>query len=181
MLASHRTGNKSRRRSVVLLAAVTAVAGLSSAPLIARASARPGAVPLVLCGNPGPAPAASQHVIGVMLENRSYSKVIGNPSAPSQSALAGQCGSATAMFGATHTSAANYLAVSAGEYPPASPQGCGSVLACADPSGNLYSQLTAAGMQWRGYLEAMPTPCTPASRGTYKIGHNPILFYSDLT
>src|SRR5258708_35697741 len=115
MLARHRPGNKSRRRSVGLLAAVTAVGGLSSAPLIARASARPGAVPLVLCGNPGPAPAAIQHVIVVMLENRSYSKVIGNPSAPYQSALAGQCGSATAMFGATPTPPANYPTGPAGE------------------------------------------------------------------
>jgi phosphatidylinositol-3-phosphatase len=136
--------------------------------------------PLALCGNPGPAPEAIQHVIVVMLENRSYNQVVGSANAPYQTSLAGQCGVGTSYFGATHTSAANYLAVSAGEYPSASPPGCGSVKACADSSNNLYNQLTTAGLSWNGFMEAMPTACDPTSSGEYKNGHDPIIFYTGI-
>ncbi len=84
------------------------------------------------------------------------------------------------MFGATHTSAANYLAASAGEFPAASAAGCGSVKGCGDPSDNLYHQLDTAGLTWRSYQESMPAPCSPTTKGAYKIGHNPAIFYSDL-
>lgn len=157
-----------------MLALTSLVAVAGPAPAKATADA------LATCGNAGPAAGLVQHVILVMLENNSYRDVIGSPNAPYQTSLAAQCGSATAMFGATHTSAANYLAASAGEYPPSSPPGCGSVVACADASDNLYHQLTTAGLTWRGYEESMPSPCTTSSAGNYKIGHNPILFYTDL-
>jgi phosphatidylinositol-3-phosphatase len=177
---SARPGRRSHGRRAVLgglsaLAGLVALGGLAPAPVLADA------VPLAMCGNPGPAPGPVQHVILVMLENHSYSQVVGSPGAPYQTSLAAKCGSATAMFGATHSSAANYLAVSAGEYPPSRPAGCGKVAACADPSDNLYHQLNAAGLTWRGYMESMPSPCTASSGGSYKIGHNPILFYTDLT
>lgn len=84
------------------------------------------------------------------------------------------------MFGSTHTSAANYLAISAGEYPARSPRGCVSVAACADPSNNLYHQLESPGLSWRAYEESMPRSCDPASSGKYKIGHNPAIFYTDI-
>jgi len=140
-----------------------------------------------LCGTPGPAPAGIRHVVVVMLENLSYRQVIGSANAPYQTSLASQCGVAPVYFGATHTSAANYLAMSAGEYPPSSPPGCGSVSQCADSSNNLYNQLTAAGLTWTGFMEAMPYPCDPKSSGTntashdlYSVGHDPIVFYTDI-
>ena len=133
-----------------------------------------------LCGNTGAAPPI-QHVVVVMLENRSYSQVMGNASAPYQTSLASQCGVGTAMFGATHTSAANYLAMSAGEYPAASPPGCGSIGACGDSSSNLYSQLDAANLSWNAFMESMPSACASSSGGAYKIGHNPVLFYSGIS
>jgi hypothetical protein len=157
---------------------VPASLGLSAAtPLAARASA----AALSLCGNPGPAPAAVQHVIVVMMENLSYHQVIGSANAPYQTSLAGQCGIAPDYFGATHSSAANYLAVSAGEYPVASTHGCGSVSACADSSNNLYNQLTTAGLTWGGFMESMPAACDPKSGSGYKNGHDPIIFYTDIS
>jgi len=135
---------------------------------------------LALCGNAGTAPPI-QHVVVVMLENRSYSQVMGNPDAPYQTSLASQCGVGTAMFGATHTSAANYLGTSAGEFPASSPPGCGSIGACADSSPNLYQQFDAAKLSWNAFMESMPSACTPSSGGAYKIGHNPVLFYSDIS
>jgi hypothetical protein len=115
-----------------------------------------------------------------MLENLSYKNVIGSSAAPYQNSLASQCGSATAMFGTTHSSAANYLALSAGRYPASSPPGCGSVKTCSDASDNLYHQLDTAGLTWRNYEESMPAACSTTSGGSYKIGHNPALFYTDI-
>lgn len=136
--------------------------------------------PLALCGNQNTAATPIKHVIVVMLENRSYKTVVGSSNAPYQTSLTSQCGVGTAMFGATHTSAANYLALSAGEFPATSPAGCGRVSSCTDASANLYSQLDAAGLNWKGYVESMPSACYQSSIGSYKIGHNPILFYSNL-
>ena len=142
---------------------------------------------LSLCGNPGPASGPIRHVLVVMMENLSYRQVVGNANAPFQTSLARQCGVATAEFAATHTSGANYLAVSAGEYPPSSPPGCGGIQQCADASNNLYNQLGSAGLSWAGFEEAMPSPCDPSSSGpvanghaAYSVGHNPIVFYTDI-
>lgn len=118
------------------------------------------AAPLSLCGSQGTAPAI-QHVVVVMMENLSYKQVVG------------QCGNATAAFGATHTSA--------GEYPAASPPGCGTVKACTDASNNLYGQLSGVGLTWNAFMEAMPSACDPTTSDPYKIGHNPAIFYTDIS
>jgi phospholipase C len=136
-----------------------------------------------LCGQASQPPAI-QHVIMIMLENDSYNQVIGQPGiAPYQNWVAQHCGVGTEMFATTHSSAADYLAVSSGEYPQHSPKGCGSVGQCADPHPSLYSQLTAAGLIWGGYQESMPSRCDPHSStaDAYKIGHNPAIFYTQIT
>jgi fibronectin type 3 domain-containing protein len=136
---------------------------------------------LSLCGNAAPAtPIGIKHIIVVMLENNSYKQVVGSTSAPYQTSLSTNCGVGKAMFGATHTSAANYLATAAGEFPASSPVGCGSVKACADASDNIFHQLDTASLGWRSYQESMPTPCATTSSGAYKIGHNPAIFYSNI-
>ena len=79
---------------------------------------------------------ALRHVIVVMLENRSYTQLAGNPAAPFQARLARECGNATEAFAATHGSAPNYLAVSAGQYPSSSVRGC-AYLACVSNEDNI--------------------------------------------
>jgi phosphatidylinositol-3-phosphatase len=136
-----------------------------------------------VCGNSAAAPAV-QHVIIVMLENESYDQVIGqSATAPYENWVAQNCGSGSEMFATTHSSAADYLAVSSGEYPAKSPTGCGSVKACSDASNNLYSQLSAAGLSWGAFEESMPSACDGRSAAAdyYKIGHNPAIFYSKIT
>ncbi len=155
--------------------------------LLANLSLQPGlsgvanAAQLSLCGNAKTSGTpVIKHVLLVMLENHSYKQVVGNSAAPYQTSLTKSCGSATAMFGATHTSAANYLALSAGEYPTASPPGCGSISTCHDNNDNLYHQLETAGLSWKSYQESMNGACS-TSGSNYKIGHNPPLFYTDIS
>jgi acid phosphatase len=172
---------------VPAVAAVTlqlAVAGTGVPASHPHTTAGPRAwQPSSVCGNPGPAPAV-QHVIVVMLENDSYDQVIGQPGiAPYQNWVAQNCGQGSEMFATTHSSAADYLAVSSGEYPAKAPSGCASVHECADHDDNLYSQLTAAGLTWGGFEESMPSPCYGRSvpADDYKVGHNPAIFYTKLT
>ncbi len=133
------------------------------------------------CGNPGPGPGID-HVIVVMLENQSYGNVIGNATdAPYiNNTLTTQCGYATKMFGATHWSAANYLAITAGQYPPESVSGCGYVAACDTANDNIFHQTQVNGLTWKAYQESMPSACYKSSTALYSLGHNPVPFYTDL-
>lgn len=156
---------------VLAVAALTAVTGVMfSFP----AGPRPA------CGRTPAVAPAIKHVIIVMLENRSYSQVVGSPAAPYQTQLAKECGSATEAFGATHGSAPNYLAVSAGQYPSSSVRGC-NYYACASNQDNIYQQLDGAGLTWKAYEEAMPSACDKSSAWPYKIGHSPAIFYTGIS
>ena len=152
----------------VVLAAVAALAvAVWSVP----------AAPHPLCGQVTAARPALRHVIIVMLENRSYSQLTGSPAAPFQARLARECGNATEAFAATHGSAPNYLAVSAGQYPSSSVRGC-NYLACLSNEDNIYQQLDRAGLTWKAYQESMPSACDKSSAWPYKIGHDPAIFYA---
>jgi phospholipase C len=140
------------------------MAALSAGPAQARS----------LCGTKN-ATAPPRHVVIVMLENHSYKQVIGNSAAPFENSLAKSCGVAASMWGATHSSAANYLAVSAGQYPSSSVRGC-NYAACASSETTIYQQLDSAGRAWKAYQEAMPSACDKSTSPPYKIGHNPPIF-----
>src|SRR6516165_1798601 len=51
-----------------------------------------------------------QHIVEIMMENTSYSTIIGNTLAPNLNALASKYGLATNYFGVTHPSEPNYVA-----------------------------------------------------------------------
>src|SRR5437016_1292989 len=57
-----------------------------------------------------------QHIVEIMMENQSYSDIIGNPAAPGINALANQYGLATDYFGVTHPSEPNYVASMGGSF-----------------------------------------------------------------
>ena len=162
-----------------LLGPAVTVLGLGTMAQLAAGPSAAGASPLTLCGNPGSPSQPVQHVMVVMLENQSYPAVVGpGTKAPYENGtLATQCGLASQMYGVTHTSAANYLAMSAGTYPPKSVNGCFNVAACSSTSPNLFRQLDSSGAGWKAYEESMPSSCDPSGATAYKIGHNPALFY----
>ena len=168
-------------RSLTRLALAGAALSLAGAGFAASSPAT--AAGLALCGNPGTAPGPIQHVVIVMLENQSYPAVVTGKAAPYESGtLATSCGVAANMYGATHWSAANYLAVTGGQYPPQSTPGCGTVAACTMDVSSLFGQADAAGLGWRDYVEggpATPTDCSKAKNlgSSTKIGHQPGLFY----
>jgi len=143
-----------------------------------------------------------QHIVEIMMENTSYSTIIGNPVAPQLNALANAYGLATSYFGVTHPSEPNYMANIAGSNFGVQDDNqfyCTPALASTDPhcfgttvnhtvaAPTLADQLTAAGMTWRGYFQNLPpVPPTglimtgPDANGPYsfKFPSNAIALYA---
>lgn len=130
------------RRSIGLLATIlTAAAALATGGATASGS---------------PAVARDDHIFVIVEENHGFADVIGNPAAPNLNALAHQFGLATQYFGVTHPSEPNYVALLGG-----SPFGVTSdnpywMQSVAAPS--LISQLDAAHISWKAYLQGLPHP-----------------------
>lgn len=94
------------------------------------------------------------HIFLLIEENHGFHQIIGNPAAPTLNALANTYGLATQYFSVADPSAPNYVAMLGGD-----------VFGIADDgpyydhlqhAPNLPAQLTAAGRQWRAYLQNLP-------------------------
>ena len=110
------------------------------------------------------------------MENRTYADVLGSGrNAPHLSAYARQCGLATNYRAITHPSLPNYLAATSGSTGGVTSD-C-SPSACPQDRTSLFGQLDDAGLQWRTFAEAIPTPCNRVAQGTYATKHNPAVYY----
>jgi phosphatidylinositol-3-phosphatase len=159
--------------AAVLLVAAGALCacGASAAPATAP-RARPAVHP---CGRAGAPPAHYRHVVWIVMENKSYSQVMGSSHAPLTRSLAAACGVATRFHAETHPSLPNYLAMTSGsahgvgdDAPPAAHRIQG-------PS--IFSQLGAG---WKALQESMPGACRRSSSGLYAVKHNPAAYYTNL-
>jgi phospholipase C len=135
---------------------------------------------------PGPAAGASRacgarvderpvvrHVIVIVMENRSYSDVIGR--APYITALARRCGLATNYHAVAHPSLPDYLAMTSG-----STHGIASDCSpaeCSVRGRSIFSQVTAHRLGWRSYAQSMPVACDMGSGGLYAARHVPAVYY----
>ncbi len=136
------------------------------------------------CGTAAHAPKHWRHVIWLVMENRSYSDVIGKKGsearrkAPYLNKLARECGRATNYSAVTHPSLPNYLALTAGStfgikrscYPSQ----------CAVDKKSLFQQVRNHDQGWRAYSESMRTPCRRSDRYPYVVRHNVVLYYDGL-
>jgi phospholipase C len=117
------------------------------------------------------------HVVMIMMENKECSQVVGSSQAPYLNRLGGQYAVLRDVYGTTHPSFPNYLALSSGSTLGAT----GTCASCRYTQRNLVDQLEAGRISWRVYAEGMPSPCYAASRaGDYAKRHNPFLYYTDI-
>jgi len=186
--------------TVVLAAASVGVLGVPVGA--ATAATRPADVP----------PAG--HVFVINIENKGYDTTWGPNSAAPYLAqtLRAQGVLLSGYYATAHNSEPNYIAQISGQGPnpqmqgdcqnysqfvqtgtaaPGQAVGAGCVFPASVPS--LPSQLDAAGLTWRGYMEDMGTPCRhPALNSqdttqTAKVGdqyatrHNPFMYFSAIT
>lgn len=127
------------------------------------------------CGWKAEAPKTWQHVIWIWMENESYGQVIGTSSARYVTELATNCGLATNYSAITHPSLPNYLAATSGSTWGVADDAPPSSHPISHPS--IFSQVGAAGRDWRSYEENMPSACDLSSSGTYAVKHNPAAYF----
>jgi phosphatidylinositol-3-phosphatase len=139
------------------------------------ASATPAGAGASPCGTASAPPSSYDHVVWVVMENHSYSEVVGSASAPYESQLASRCGSASRMFAETHPSLPNYIAMTSG-----SAQGITDDNGPSSHPLNVPSvfSLTAGG--WRSLEESMPSNCALSNSGQYAVRHNPAAYYTNI-
>jgi hypothetical protein len=124
------------------------------------------------------------HVYLLMMENKEYGKVVGNPSAPFLSDLIARSALATNDHAITHPSQPNYVALVAG-----------STLGVRDDgkhdldAPNLFDQIEAAGRSWAVFAQNVPLGCFrgsdatdgPDGPGKYVRKHNPAISFQSIT
>ena len=158
------------------LASRSAPAQFISTPPPGSPPASPSGIPFS-AANPcqgAVAPATYEHVVWVVMENHSYSDVLGRAGSY-LGQLAGQCGNATAFSAESHPSLPNYIAMTSG--------GTQQVADDAGPGAHrltarsLFAQL---GPDWRSLQESMPSNCARGDSGEYAVKHNPAVYYLDV-
>lgn len=117
------------------------------------------------------------HVVVVMEENHSYAEIIGSSSAPYINSLASQGALFSHSFAVTHPSEPNYLALFSGSTQGITNDSCPHTFT----TGNLASELIAAGFTFTGYSEGLPSVgSTVCTSGKYARKHNPWVNFSNV-
>jgi len=124
-------------------------------------------------GNTLPTP---DHVIVVVLENHSFSQVIGSPSMPYLNSLANAHSLATNYFGDVHPSIGNYFMLTTGQLESVDDNFTGTV-----SDDNIVRALNGAGKSWKAYMESIPSAgYLGGNSGTYLKHHDPFSYFSDV-
>jgi phosphatidylinositol-3-phosphatase len=118
------------------------------------------------------------HVVVVIMENKAYSAIIGNPDSAYVNALAAQGASFTQSFAVTHPSQPNYVAMFSGSSQGVVNNDCPQNFVGVD---NLGAQLVAAGKTFIGYSEDLPAAgFTGCSSAMYVRKHNPWVDFDNI-
>ncbi len=155
-------------RSILLRAAVAATAGLAA---VACSSSSTG--PTVgTTAIPEPA-----HTLIVVLENRSYGQIIGDPGAPFINSVAHRSALFTNAHAIAHPSQPNYLDLFSGSTQGVTDDSCPHEFSAP----NLASELLAAHDTFAGNSEGLPATGSPVcSAGGYARKHVPWINFSNV-
>ncbi|HEV8421546.1 MAG TPA: alkaline phosphatase family protein [Actinomycetota bacterium] len=116
-------------------------------------------------------------MIVIVMENKDFRDLIGNPDAPYINSLASRYGLALDYHAITHPSLPNYLALLGG-----STFGIDSNCTdCHVDAPTLVDRLEDAGISWKAYMEGAPSPCFKgAVVGRYAKKHNPFMYFDGI-
>jgi hypothetical protein len=143
------------------------------------APSRPAATAAASTAVPAVSPRArpNTRVAVIVMENKDYSDIVGNPSAPFVNHLAPTSAVATSYFAVAHPSLPNYLAMIGGETFGIDTD----CTRCHVAARNLVDQLEDAHITWKAYMEGMPRACFPgSSSGRYAKKHDPFVYFDDV-
>ncbi len=125
----------------------------------------------------GPMPRLSRVAV-LVLENRSYDQVIGNPGAPYINGLAMRYAVATHYYAVAHPSLPNYMALTGG----ATLGIRADCPRCHVNASNLVNQLSAAGISWKAYFEDLPAQARLRGRTSrYTEYYDPFAYFKTVT
>jgi hypothetical protein len=158
------------------------------APTIADPATQPPAVTATFTPSPEPSPTSTpqvdpaaqipnfDHIVLIVLENRSYADVIGSSHMPHLNELAKQNVLLSNYFAVRHPSLPNYIALVSG-----STQNITSDCRdCFVNQTNLADLIEASGRTWKAYMEDMPSPCFVGDAGPYAQKHNPFIYFDSV-
>jgi acid phosphatase len=138
-----------------------------AAALLAAAAARSASVPFD----------RPSRVAVLVLENRSYDEVIGNPEAPYLNSLARRYALATSYYAIGHPSLPNYIALIGGSTFEIRSDCNG----CDVEAHSLVGQLDAAGLSWKAYFEDLTSNRRPGPEtAAYTPHYNPFVYYEGI-
>ena len=192
------------RSGVILLVAIGLLAQVVLAALLGHASAASRAnaasAPSARAGAPAagrwvglsslqtggasatPATSVPQldHVFTIVMENHTYSEIIGDTAdAPYiNNTLIPSGALATNYDAVTHPSLPNYIALTAGSTLGISTDCDPSSCSVSGP--NIAGATLAAGKTWKAYEESMPSNCAQSDAGEYAVRHNPFAYFTNL-
>src|SRR5450759_3805857 len=149
MLIHSATGERismnDKRRSIPLAARVS-ISGIVILALMALVS--PSA--FAQRANDDSSISPFKHVFVIMMENTSFSSLIGNPNAPWINQAAKTYGFATNYTGVSHPSQPNYIAATSGSL-----NGVTSDATTTINVPNIIDQLEAHGKTWKAYMQSL--------------------------
>src|SRR5438270_12249548 len=160
------------RRSLMAVLCLFAVAAcVSTQPTAQVPPNAPVAAPTttaVPSPSPTPSPSTPGSVFVIVMENRDYDQAMAGGYTAQ---LARTYALATDYHGVSHPSLPNYLAMTSGSTWGVADDGWHPL-----PNTGLGSQLTAAGIPWRAYMEGMSGTCL-SSPYPYALKHDPFAYY----
>lgn len=116
------------------------------------------------------------YIVLIILENKEFGTVIGNPQMPIFNQLANDYTLLTQYYAIRHPSLPNYLALISGNTQ-------GVISDCTDCFTNAKSLpdlIEASGRTWKAYEEDMSSPCQLGDTLTYFQKHNPFLYFNPI-
>jgi len=124
------------------------------------------------CGSKAGHASTISKVMWILMENKNYSSIYNDSSAPYETKIANECGLATNYHAVSHPSLPNYVALTSGstqgitddDGPSSHPLAVRSIYGQAYPSA-------------KGYAESMPSRCDLSGSDNYAVRHNPWTYY----
>lgn len=143
-------------------------------------SSRPGAPQPSPTAGPTATPIvavpAVDHVILVVLENHSFSQVIGSSAMPFFNSLASRNSLAGNYFANTHPSIGNYFMLTTGNIETNDDNFGGTI-----GGDNLAAALTGVNKTWKAYMESLPSAgYTGGDTGLYIKHHDPMVYFDSV-
>jgi hypothetical protein len=121
-------------------------------------------------------------VFTIVLENHDFDEIVGSSNAPYLNSLIAMGALATNYKDTIHPSLGNYLHMVSGanQYPGIVDVGPTQFPYFPADAQHIGSQLQAANIKWRAYMESMGSACNLSDNGKYAPKHNPFVYFKDI-